>query len=92
MADSGRLQGVHHKTGPFRCEMAAMSRIASALLIAAAVLALNAGMLRDAFAGAPVAPATRAETVPTRGAKVLSLLVILESLRQAPLPLDGQKV
>jgi hypothetical protein len=92
MADSGGLQGVHHKTGPFRCEMAAMSRIASALLIAAAVLALNAGMVRDAFAAQPVEPAARVETMPSRSAKVLSLLVILESLRQAPLALDGQKV
>jgi hypothetical protein len=77
--------------------MAVMSRIASALLIAAAVLAVNAGMLRDAFSAEAAArqPTVRAEIVQPiqiRSAKVLSLLVILESLRQESLPLDGQKV
>ncbi len=74
-----------------------MHRIATAMLIAAAVLALNAGLLRDAFAAetmarSPVQIADLAQPMPVRTAKVLSLLLILESLRQAPVPLDGQKV
>jgi len=74
-----------------------MHRIATAMLIAAAVLALNAGMLRDAFAretGVTVA-APRADVVQPIAAgsdKVLSLLLILESLRQSQLGLDSQKV
>jgi len=70
-----------------------MHRVASALLIAAAVLALNAGMLRDAFA-AP-GPANRIEATQAqegRSARLLGLLLVLESLRQAPVRLDGQKV
>ena len=74
-----------------------MHRIASAILIAAAVLAMNTGMLRDAFAEEyrPVLPALRADHIPPvqpRSAKLLSLLVVLESLRQEQLRLDGQKV
>jgi hypothetical protein len=74
-----------------------MHRIAAAMLIAATVLAFNGSMLRDAFAGEPAVkvPAASAEiTQPAtiRNAKVLSLLMILESLRQAPVLLDPQKV
>jgi len=73
-------------------------RIAAAMLIAATVLAFNGSMLRGAFAGEPAInapPAPRSEVVqpvPVRNAKVLSLLVILETLRQVPISLDAQKV
>ena len=74
-----------------------MPRIATAILIAAAVLALNAGMLRDAFARdtalpLPVARMEIAQPVQIKSAKILSLLLILEGLRQAQLTLDTQKV
>lgn len=74
-----------------------MHRIAAALLIAVAVLALNGGTPRQAFAGEAVLrlPAPRIEIVQPvaiRSAKVLSLLLILEALRQAPVSLDPQKV
>ena len=74
-----------------------MHRIAAAMLIAATVLAFNGAMLRDAFATqlAVKAPTTGAEVrqlTAVGNAKVLSLLMILETLRQAPVPLDGQKV
>lgn len=72
----------------------AVHRIGAAILVTAAVLALNAGMLRDAFAAAPPQrpQPPRIETmkpVDTRSAKVLSLLLILESLRQSRLTIDG---
>jgi hypothetical protein len=74
-----------------------MHRIAASLLIVAAVLALNGGMLREAFAGEPAwrlpPPKTDVlQTVAVRSGKVLSLLLILEALRQAPISLDPQKV
>lgn len=74
-----------------------MHRIAAAMLIAATVLAFNGSMLCDAFAAEPAlkAPAPSAEvTQPAivRNAKVLSLLMILETLRQTPVALDPQKV
>lgn len=74
-----------------------MHRIASAILITVAVLALNGGMLRDAFAAEyrPAVTAARTETaqpVAIRSARILSLLVVLESLRQSPAALDGPKV
>ncbi len=74
-----------------------MHRIATAMLIAAAVLVLNGGLLRDAFAAdtvsrSPAVIAASAEPIQFRSPKVLSLLMILESLRQAPVSLDGQKV
>ena len=74
-----------------------MHRIAAAMLIAATVLAFNGSMLRDAFAAEPAVkpPASSAEgTQPAvaRNAKVLSLLMILETLRQSPVALDAQKV
>jgi hypothetical protein len=73
-----------------------MHRIA-AMLIAATVLAFNGSMLRDAIAAEPAVkpPASSAEgTQPAvaRNAKVLSLLMILETLRQTPVALDAQKV
>ena len=73
-----------------------MHRIAAALLITAAVLALNGATLRQGFAGEPTArPAPVVDgrpVVPVQNAKVLSLLLILEALRQAPVSLDPQKV
>ncbi len=72
-----------------------MHRIASAILITAAVLALNGGMLRDAFAAEYRPAVVRSEAtqpVAIKGARILSLLVVLESLRQAPAALDGSKV
>ena len=74
-----------------------MHRIAAAMLIVATVLAFNGSMLREALANEPTInpPAPRGEfvqQVPVRNAKVLSLLVILETLRQAPISLDPQKV
>ncbi|MBI4921752.1 MAG: hypothetical protein HY834_08380 [Devosia nanyangense] len=74
-----------------------MNRIAAALLITVAVLALNAGTLREAFAGEAMArlPAALPASLmpaPVRSTKVLSLLLILEALRQAPVSLDPQKV
>ena len=74
-----------------------MHRIAAAMLIAATVLAFNGSMLREAFAAeaAMKAPPPSVEvTQPAiaRHAKVLSLLMILETLRQSPVALDAQKV
>jgi hypothetical protein len=74
-----------------------MHRIASAILIAVAVLAMNGSMLREAFAEEyrPSAATSRVEIsqpVQPRSAKLLSLLVVLESLRQEQVRLDGQKV
>jgi hypothetical protein len=73
-----------------------MHRIAAALLIAAAVLALNGGMLREAFAApAPAAPAGRVEIgqpIETRGSRILSLVLVLEALRQAGPAAADQKV
>ncbi len=66
-----------------------MHRIATAMLIAAAVLVLNAGMLRDVLAGEMIVQPAQVEV---KASKVLSLLVILEALRQAPVRLDSQKV
>ena len=67
-----------------------MHRIAAAILIAAAVLAMNGGMLREAFAEEyrPVV----SQPVQAKSAKLLSLLVVLESLRQEQVRLDGRKV
>ncbi|MDO8360923.1 MAG: hypothetical protein Q7T08_12925 [Devosia sp.] len=66
-------------------------------MITIAVLALNAGTLREAFAGEamarlPVASVASLTIAPVRSTKVLSLLLILEALRQAPISLDPQKV
>jgi len=72
-----------------------MHRIAAAILIAAAVLAMNGGMLREAFAEEFRPAIVRAELpqpVQTKSAKLLSLLVVLESLRQEQVRLDGRKV
>ena len=74
-----------------------MHRIASAILIAAAVLALNGGMFRDAFAREmavqpPMASVDVVQPVQSKSSKLLSLLVVLESLRQEPVALDGRRV
>jgi hypothetical protein len=74
-----------------------MHRIAASLLIVAAVLALNGGMLREAFAGEPALrlPPPKTDLLQTPAAqsgKILSLLLILEALRQEPASLDRQKV
>jgi len=74
-----------------------MHRIAAAMLIAATVLAFNGSMLRDAFAAEPTlktqAPSVEvSQPAIARNAKVLSLLMILETLRQTPVTLDAQKV
>jgi len=73
-----------------------MHRIATALLIAAAVVALNGSMLRDAFAveraGGSGIKSQATDLAPMKSAKVLSLLLILEALRQSPVPLTTQKV
>ena len=74
-----------------------MNRIATAILIAGAVLALNGGMVRDALARETLlqlpAPSVEiAQPVAPRSAKLLSLLLVLETLRQSQLSLDGRKV
>lgn len=72
-----------------------MHRIAAALLITAAVLATNAGMVRDAFADAGVsrmAQSAPATSQPVRSARLLNLLLVLETMRQSQLTLDGHKV
>lgn len=74
-----------------------MHRIAAALLITAAVLALNAGMIRDAFAEgnwvARNAEPVRVSTQPAPGSsRLLSLLLVLETMRQSGVTLDGRKV
>ena len=74
-----------------------MTRIAAALLIVAATLVLNGVSLRDAMAAErvpqpTVAAVDIAQPTLTQNFKLLSLLMILESLRQAPGLLDGQKV
>ncbi len=64
-----------------------MHRIATALLIVAAVLAVNAGMLREAFArdAAPL-------PVAARPALAGPPLLALEAVRPAPGLRDRQKV
>jgi len=74
-----------------------MHRIAAAILIAAAVLAMNGGMLREAFAeeyrpAMTTARADVAQPIQARSSRLLSLLVVLESLRQEQVRLDGPKV
>jgi hypothetical protein len=73
-----------------------MPRIAAAMLIVAAVLAFHAMGLSGAWAKELTVntPVARAESVPPiamQSAKVLSLLLVLESLRIAPISLDGPK-
>ena len=70
-----------------------MHRIAAALLIAAAGVALNAGMLRDAFArDVPPPAASGTETLGAGSSSLVSLLMVLEALRQPPDLLGGPKV
>ena len=74
-----------------------MPRIAAALLIVAAVLALNSGLMGGAFArdmvgtAPPVQPPVAEPGLP-KSTKILSLLLVLESLRQAPVDLTAPKV
>lgn len=67
-----------------------MSRIATGLLIVAAVLVFNAGMLRDVFAEDQVVRvklenSAKPESCAAepRGARVMALLLCLEALRPA---------
>lgn len=93
MTDSRRLQGVHHKKTADNPQSRVMHRIATAILLAGAVLALNGGMLRDAFARETVVQLTPPSIEMTgKNTKLLSLLLVLESLRQSPFSLDDRKV
>jgi len=77
-----------------------MNRIASAILIVAAVVVLNTGMLRDAFArdvSAPAQPTRITSVAPEtmssgQSARLLGLLQVLEALRQMQASPDGPKV
>jgi hypothetical protein len=72
-----------------------MSRIAAAILIVIAMLALNGGLLRPAFADAARAPAASVEIsqpVVVRSGRVLNLLLALEALRQSQVSVGPQKV
>ena len=74
-----------------------MHRIAAAMLIAITALAFNGSLLRDAagaetVARAPAPAVEASQPAIARNAKVLSLLMILETLRQSPVALDAQKV
>jgi hypothetical protein len=76
-----------------------MSRIATGLLIVGAMLAFNGGLLRDAMAEDQVVrvkleAAAKGDTCATepRGSRVMSLLLCLEALRQAPAPVASPKV
>ena len=74
-----------------------MHRIAAALLIVSVTLALNGGLLHEAMAKEPAVklPVPSIEIVrpeSPRSTKLLSLLMVLESLRQAPVSLEAQKV
>ena len=71
-----------------------MDRLAAAILIAAAVLAMNGGMLRDVIADecrsvrSPRRSRKSLSAGPGRSERVLSLLLTLEALRAAPALLD----
>lgn len=76
-----------------------MDRLALGILIALPTLLMST-MVHDAAAAGPVPPppARPGETAPAavtpapRGGAVLSLLLTLEALRTAPIPLDTSKV
>lgn len=72
-----------------------MHRIAAALLIVAAVFALNGGMLREAFAKdmgvQPITKADVAQPIETRSTRVLSLILALQALQAQPTVLTPQK-
>jgi hypothetical protein len=78
-----------------------MTRIATAVLIVVAVLAFNGGLLRGALAEdtsitrqlmvTAVKAPPQADRCETRSARVLSLLLCLEALRQAPQALTPAK-
>lgn len=74
-----------------------MHRIAASLLIVCAVPALNTGMIRQAFAEQPMArPAVPAvdivQPLAVRSGRVMTLLLVLEALRQLPVSSSVQKV
>jgi hypothetical protein len=74
-----------------------MSRIAAALLIVIAMIALNGGLLRPAFAeSAARGPVASVEVIQPvvvrRGRGVVSLLLALEALRQSQIQVAPQKV
>jgi hypothetical protein len=74
-----------------------MSRIAAALLIVLAGLAINGGLLRPALADSqpvkrPWPTVDVSQPLVTRGGRVLSLLLALEALRLSQAPLDPQKL
>lgn len=79
-----------------------MDRLAAGILIAVAAIAMNGGMIRDAFAEDLSSCAqTRIEQPNVRSSsagyelrsgRVLSLLVCLEALRHLPSVLDSAKV
>lgn len=70
-----------------------MNRIAAALMIFGAGVALNGGMLADAL-GRETAPGPAASAAPVAlpATPLLSLLIVLEGLRQARPGLDSPKV
>lgn len=73
-----------------------MHRIAIAALIAAAALVVDGDLGRPAFAEGPAvaapAPAATLQPVASRTGKVLTLLMILEALRQSPAVLAAPKL
>jgi hypothetical protein len=76
--------------------MPTMHRITAALLIVAAVFALNGGMLRDAFAkdmSVQLPPAKIGASGPleTRSTRVLNLILALQALQAEPSVLVPQK-
>ena len=67
------------------------------MLIAITALAFNGSLLREVAAAetaarAPTPTVEAGQPAVARNAKVLSLLMILETLRQSPVALDAQKV
>lgn len=70
-----------------------MNRIAAALMIFGAGVALNGGMLAEAFARDSVPPAAAsASPVALPATPLISLLIVLEGLRQAGPGTDSPKV
>lgn len=74
-----------------------MPRIAAAILVLIASFAFNDGFLRGVSAAelavrSPTAQVATTQQVAPQSSKILSLLLILESLRQSAVSLDAQKV
>lgn len=70
-----------------------MNRIAAALMIFGAGVALNGGMLAEAFARETAPPpAASASPVALPATPLLSLLMVLEGLRQVGPGTDSPKV